>query len=207
MKRSRINRLLITLLIFAGCTCLKAQEYDFIKEIEQYRKEQNEEFMDPEKSPLTPKEQKNFKGHDFYPADPDYRVMAIFEATPKSRPFPLATSNGRTQLYRRIGILHFELKGKKLSLEAYEQARQWGRVLASDQVFLPVLDATSGETTYGAGRYMPVERGEKMRPWILDFNKLYNPFCAYNDRYVCPAVPSSNILDIAIEAGVRFENK
>ncbi len=197
-------RILLTLLIVLSLSNLQAQESSFLSEIEKYRKEQNEEFLDPNKSPLSSKERASFNGHDFFAPDEAYRVKARFEPTPDDKPFPLGTSKGGTQLYKRIGVLHFALKGKNYTLEAYVQVQQgFGMRPAVQYVFLPILDETTGVTTYGAGRYLHYEGIPKGTEWIIDFNKLYNPFCAYSDKYECPMVPEPNHLPIAIEAGVK----
>lgn len=182
---------------------LTAQENSFEKEIENYREEQNKEFLNPDKSPLTAAERENFKGHEFFPADEKYKIVARFEATPDSKPFPLGTSKGTTRLYKRIGILHFQLQEKELTLEAYLQVQRFKIPGQKVYVFLPIIDNTTGETTYGAGRYLHYEGIPEGKEWIIDFNKLYNPYCAYSDRYECPKVPEPNHLPIAIEAGVK----
>ena len=194
----------IGLIVLLICFTLPARaQTDYDKEITQYREDQNAEFLDPEKTPLSRKQRKSFKGHDFYPVDTAYRVEARFEATPRSRPFPLATSTGRQQIYRRLGMLHFELKGEEYTLEAYVPASRFAPTTQVQYVFLPIMDATTGETTYDAGRYLTYEGIPEGDTWIIDFNKLYNPYCAYSDRYSCPVVPESNHLPIAIEAGVK----
>ncbi len=187
--------------LFLSGVC--AQEKSFYKDIEKYREEQNAEFRNPEKSPLTAKEISEFKGHDFFPASESYRVKARFEATPDSKPFPLGTSKGTTRLYKRIGILHFELEGEPLTLEAYLRVQRFSLPGQKTYVFLPVMDETTGVTTYGAGRYLHYEGIPEGTEWVIDFNKLYNPYCAYSDRYECPKVPAANHLSIAIKAGVR----
>ena len=182
---------------------INAQNVSYIEEIQAYRKEQNAEFLNPSKSPLTAQERKEFKGHDFFPIDEDYRVQARFEPTPDSKPFPLNTSKGTTQLYKRIGILHFELKGKPYTLEAYLQIQRFTIPGQKTYVFLPLIDATTGESTYDAGRYLHYEGIPEGTDWVIDFNKLYNPYCAYSDKYECPMVPEPNHLPIAVEAGVK----
>lgn len=182
---------------------VNAQNLSYIEEIQAYRKEQNAEFLNPSKSPLTAQERKEFKGHDFFPIDEDYRVQARFEPTPDSKPFPLNTSKGTTQLYKRIGILHFELKGKPYTLEAYLQIQRFTIPGQKTYVFLPLIDATTGESTYDAGRYLHYEGIPEGTDWVIDFNKLYNPYCAYSDKYECPMVPEPNHLPIAVEAGVK----
>lgn len=182
---------------------MPAVAQDYMHEIEEYRKEQNAEFLNPDESPLTKQQRRKFKGHDFYPADEAYRVVARFEATPDSKPFPLGTSKGRSRLYKRIGILHFDLKGKPYTLEAYLQVQSFAMKQQTVYVFLPVVDETTGDETYGAGRYLHYEGIPEGTEWVIDFNKLYNPYCAYSDNYDCPKVPEPNHLPIKIEAGVR----
>ncbi|WP_323756842.1 DUF1684 domain-containing protein [Roseivirga sp.] len=200
MRFLLLSVLLFGLFPFVG---LNAQSASYIKEIQAYQKELNEEFLNPDKSPLTANEQKEFKGHDFFDIDEAYRVNAKFEPTPDSKPFPLNTSKGTSQLYKRIGILHFELKGKPYTLEAYLRIQSFAIPGQKTYVFLPLVDATTGEDTYGAGRYLHYEGVPEGTAWVIDFNKLYNPYCAYSDKYECPMVPEPNHLPIAIEAGVK----
>ena len=201
--RKKILGLMCLLLFSLSCA---AQESDYQAEIKAYRLDKNAEFLDVQRSPLSAEQMKNFKGHDFYPVDESYRVEARFEATPKSRPFPLKTSKNGTQLYQRLGILHFELDGEKQTLEAYLMVRRFLPPGQKEIVFLPVIDATTGKATYGAGRYLHYEGVPECDTWIIDFNKLYNPFCAYNEDYECPVVPEPNHLKVAVEAGVKDYN-
>jgi hypothetical protein len=73
-------------------------------------------------------------------------------------------------------------------------------------IFLPLKDATCGETSYGGGRYLldtvkGADLGEEQGSLIVDLNFLYNPSCAYDARWVCPLPPAGNVLPVAIEAG------
>jgi uncharacterized protein (DUF1684 family) len=96
------------------------------------------------------------------------------------------------------------LKGQPYTLEAYLQVqRGFAPKPAKTYVFLPVIDKTTGEETYGAGRYLHYEGIPEGSEWVIDFNKLYNPYCAYSDRYDCAKVPEANHLPIAIEAGMK----
>lgn len=199
-------RRLIGIVAFIFCL-VPAMGQTFMEEIAEYRKEQHAEFLNPEKSPLTAKQKRKFKGHDFYEPNEAYRVTARFEATPESKPFPLATSRGGTRLYKRIGILHFEIKGNPYTLEAYLQVpKRFAPKPEKVYVFLPLVDETTGDETYGAGRYLHYEGIPEGKEWVVDFNKLYNPYCAYSERYDCPKVPVANHLPIAIEAGVKDYN-
>ncbi|MFY0591180.1 DUF1684 domain-containing protein [Roseivirga sp.] len=195
--------LLSVIFLFTILSLIKAQDSAFYKEIAEYRRTQNEEFLDPQKSPLTALGRENFKGHTFFKPDPTYSVKARFEETPESKPFALGTSKGTTRIYRRIGILHFQLKGEPYTLEAYVQVQSFALRTKKVYVFLPIMDATTGGSTYSAGRYLHYEGIPEGEEWVVDFNKLYNPSCAYSDRYECPKVPEPNHLPIPIEAGIK----
>ena len=192
----------ICCLLVLSQSCL-AQDEDYETEIRVYRALQNAEFRDPQKSPLSAEQMENFIKHDFFPIDEAYKVNARFEATPDARPFPMSTSTGGKQIYRRLGILHFELNGKPQTLETYLQVRRFMPQGQKEIIFLPVVDLTNGNETYGAGRYLHFEGVPQGTTWTIDFNKLYNPYCAYNDKYECPLVPAANHLDLKVKAGVK----
>jgi hypothetical protein len=90
--------------------------------------------------------------------------------------------------------------GKEYRLEAFKSEHPHG---AEDSLFVPFRDKTSGSETYGAGRYLDIPENE-VGVYELDFNRAYNPLCAYNANYVCPMAPRENWLDIKIEAGERL---
>ena len=192
----------ICCLLVLSQSCL-AQDEDYETEIRVYRALQNAEFRDPQKSPLSAEQMESFIKHDFFPIDEAYKVNARFEATPDARPFPMSTSTGGKQIYRRLGILHFELNGIPQTLEAYLQVRRFMPQGQKEIVFLPVVDLTNGNETYGAGRYLHFVGVPQGNTWTIDFNKLYNPYCAYNEKYECPLVPESNHLDLEVKAGVK----
>ena len=70
-------------------------------------------------------------------------------------------------------------------------------------VLIPIIDQTTGNTTYEAGRYIILKDIPEGDKWLIDFNKLTNPYCAYNDKIACPRVPDANHLELAIEAGIK----
>jgi uncharacterized protein len=189
------------MLIFSVHVLTAQSTYE--KEMEVYQEELNAEYRDKDKSPLSRKERLAFKGHDFFPIDEKYRVIAKFEPTPDAKPFPLGTSKGTTKIYKAIGKLHFELDGTPYVLEAYLEQKRFTIPGMKVYVFLPIIDETTGNSTYGAGRYLHYEGIPEGTEWVIDFNKLYNPYCAYSDNYECPMVPEANHLPISIEAGIR----
>lgn len=134
----------------------------------------------------------------YYPPDESYTVAAALRLGQERPVVPMPTSTGTIRRYERVGVLEFTLKGESLSLGAFveEGAR------AVDGLFVPFADLTTGKETYPAGRYLdipPTTTGF----YEIDFNKAYNPYCAYNATYECPYPPASNRLKVEILAGEK----
>jgi len=100
------------------------------------------------------------------------------------------------------GIAKFMLNGKEYSLELYQNPELMQEDGYEDYLFLPYTDLTNGRQTYGGGRYLDLRIPEG-NSIILDFNRSYNPYCAYNKKYSCPLVPSVNNLATEVLAGVK----
>lgn len=163
----------------------------------------NEEYKNPEKSPLPKKEIRKFKGHDFFPINETYRVEAQFERVPNAVPFLMQTTTDRLPTYEVYGVATFELNGQEYQLNIYQGHATRQMPQYRDHLFLPFTDVTNGETTYGGGRFidLKIPEGDVL---VIDFNKAYNPYCAYSPRYSCPIPPKENDLPIAISAGIKM---
>ena len=161
-------------------------------------------FKDASKSPLKPEDIKTFKGLSFFPVDSSFVVVSKLKKTNTSDFFEMKTSTNRFSKERIFGILSFTIKGINYNLKVYQS--ESSELESSDYLFLPYLDATNGITTYGGGRYLDLKIPEGDSVW-LDFNKSYNPYCVYNERYSCPIVPRENRLPIKVEAGVMYNYK
>lgn len=179
-----------------------AQEKTIIEGQTEWQKEMNANFKDATKSPLTAKGLKNFKGLDFFKFDSAYVVEAELKLTPESKPFKMKTTTDRTPIYRVYAVAIFKLNGETHQLNVYENLGLKNKEGYEDYLFIPFLDDTNGESTYGGGRYLEgrIPEGDTL---IIDFNKAYNPYCAYSDRYSCPIVPRINYVKTAVEAGVK----
>ncbi len=175
-----------------------------IAEILRFQKETNAKFKDPETSPLPDRYRKDFEGLNFFEPDTNYRVVAKLERTPDAVPFMMPTTTDRKSAEVVYGLAHFSLNGQHFRLEIYRSPELDSDV--EDYLFLPFLDATNGNSTYGGGRYidLSVPRGDSL---IIDFNKAYNPYCVYNPKYSCPIVPRVNTLDTKIRAGMKAFQK
>ena len=148
-----------------------------------------------DRSPLTPAQRQSFAGLVYFAPDPSWNVRATFEPAAAPDTIRFVTSTGSFDVYLRAGRARFQHRGRDLALTVYRSAE-------SDSYFLPFSDTTSGESTYGAGRYLdpgvPAVGG-----FDLDFNRTYNPYCAYNSGWVCPVAPAENHLDVAVRAGEK----
>jgi uncharacterized protein (DUF1684 family) len=137
----------------------------------------------------------HFKGLEYYPIDPKWRVTARFEAYHPPKKIPITDVTGATSDSISPGALIFELEGKEYRLDPVLEE-------GSDEYFLIFRDLTSRDTTYGAGRYLyaPMAKDGKT---VIDFNKAYNPPCAFTPFATCPLPPLQNRLPLRIEAGEK----
>ncbi len=172
-----------------------------IKKIEKYRTEENKKFKNPETTILDSLDVISFKELEFYPIDLKFRVEAKLTYTPDEKPFLMKTSTDRLPEYVKYAIAEFTLLGKDLKLSIYKPTRKIEKP-EDEYVFIPMTDLTSGDGSYGGGRYLEVDVPTK-ETMIIDFNLLYNPYCAYSYRWSCPIPPKENDLLIRIEAGVK----
>lgn len=175
---------------------------DKIADILKFQQALNAEFKDPETSPLPDRYRKDFEGLDFYEPDTTYVVNAEFIRTPEALPFSMPTNTERQSTEVLYGIAKFSLNGKPQQLEIYQTPELIEQEKYKDYLFLPFTDTTNGKETYGGGRYLDLKIpvGNTI---VLDFNKAYNPYCAYNKKYSCPLVPAVNSLSLAVRAGVK----
>ncbi len=195
--------ILIPLLFIISISLAQQKEYDaYKKEISRFQKKLNNEFKDPQESPFSEDDLKNFKSLDFFPVDTNFRVTAKVIRTRDSKPFQMKTNTERLPLYTVYAIVSFKLNGKTYELPVYQNQKLMQTPEYKDYLFLPFTDLTNGKSTYGGGRYLDLEIPEG-NTMIIDFNKAYNPYCAYNEKYSCPIPPQKNHLDTAIRAGVK----
>jgi len=159
-----------------------------------YRQERDQAV----RAELPPEAAAHFQGLRFYPFDPEYRMRAMLEPVSPPEPLRIAASNGEHRPAHRVGRvrLRFSGSGTVLSVFQLDDVREQ----YPDELFLPFRDAGAGTETYGAGRYLDVERlsGGVVG---LDFNRAYNPDCAYGIAGRCPITPPENTVPFAIKAG------
>ena len=162
----------------------------------------NKDYSNREKSPLSSEDFASFKSLDFFPINTKFIVKAKFVRLPNEKIFKMKTSTSRAPEYVKYGELIFTIDGKDFKLNLYQNIELIKKAGFEDYLFLPFSDLTCGKESYIGGRYIDM-RIPKGNTTIIDFNKAYNPYCAYNHKYSCPIVPLENDLEIAILAGVK----
>ncbi len=149
-------------------------------------------------SPLPTSARATFTGLSYYPIDARYAFEARLSRYPDPEEVPIGASGGDLRRMLRAGTFTLVIDGTPQTLTAYSSPD------FDDQLFVPFSDATTGEQTYSVGRYLEPEPLSGSDRYLVDFNRAYQPYCAYNDSYSCPLVPPENRLSIAIEAGERM---
>lgn len=136
-----------------------------------------------------------FKGIERYPVDLKWRVSATLEAATPGKTIDITNIVGQTTAQVSPGTLVFEIDGKECRLDAIKEI--------GDDLFVIFADPTNLNETYPAGRYIYVKPPDATGQTVIDFNKAYNPPCAFTTFATCPLPPRQNVLDVAITAGER----
>lgn len=179
------------------------EEINYNSEIEKYRTGINIKLLYGESTPLLPEQQKEFKGLKYFAPDMDYLVEATLIKAGKQEDVIMKTSGERTPVYVKYGTVNFTIKGNACTLSVYQNKKMLELSQDTSSLFIPFRDETCGHESYGGGRYIDCEipaGGDKV---MIDFNKAYNPYCAYNHSYSCVIPPEENRLKVRIEAGEK----
>ena len=138
----------------------------------------------------------NFQGLSYFPVDAKWRLAAKFERYNPAKQVPILNIIGFLEDTPSPGAVLFQHGGKSYRLEALEGGKD-------GKLFLIFSDQTSGKDTYGAGRYLYTDPPGADNTVIVDFNKAYNPPCAFTAFATCPLPPKQNRLALRIEAGEK----
>jgi len=189
---------LLLLLVFSTVSAQDASKENAY----QFQDRLNREFADSTQTPLNKEDLRHFKKLNFFPVTDKLLVQATFFKIKGGKVFNMPTTTSRAPRYKIYGLLRFQLEGKDFELFVYQNLDLKKKKEYRDYLFLPFTDYTNGIETYGGGRYIDFKI-PKTNQVMLDFNKAYNPYCAYNKKYSCPIVPEENDLKIEIKAGVK----
>jgi uncharacterized protein (DUF1684 family) len=196
---------ILILVIIAVAVCivffsLQGSQDDtaYTEEIQKEREKNNAFMKTSEQSPIPDRE--HFTGLKYFPVDSKYKIVANLSPVEDKKIVQLKTSDEKTQQYKEYAYAEFDLDGvqnRLLILEGIDIGPVRGKL------FLAFGDETSALETYGAGRYLDLAKVPGATTIMLDFNKAYNPYCAYNNTYSCPLPPAENLLKVAIKAGEK----
>lgn len=170
----------------------------YIERIEKERERQFKFLKYNAESPLDEEERKTLDSLDYYPINPEYQVRARLVPVDQRVMLQIPMTDGTLERYIKQAFAEFELQGKTHRLLLLQAANEPDL----RNYFLAFADDTSGDETYGGGRFLDVRR-DGQNSITIDFNLVYNPYCTYNPDYACPIPPKENLLTIPIRAGEK----
>ena len=142
---------------------------------------------------------KNFPGCVWFPPDEAYKVEAKFVPYPEGKMLSIVNIINETSKQPCPGYAEFQIHGKVHRLDAIKEG---------EGLFFVFRDATAGHTTYGASRFLDIDKQPKPNEsFTLDFNKAYNPPCSFSEYTTCPLPPKQNVLKTRVEAGEKYEQR
>jgi len=161
---------------------------------EQHKQQWHDTFQS-EGSPLPEGQRVGSEEPRFYPYAPEWRLVGDLQRLAAQKFDRMPATRGKTQDYLEYGRIPVAANGDTVTLMVYRPLDH------PDQFFIPFRDATSGDETYGGGRYAHLDSMDVHR-WVLDFNNAYNPYCAYDSVWICPLPPAENTLRFPVRAGM-----
>lgn len=141
---------------------------------------------------------------DFYPFRSQFIVTAQVQLLEGQPEFQMTTSSGMRKGAQKMARLVFMFKGKRYTLYGYQLTKLKATEEYATHFFVPFKDGTTGKATYGSGRYLDFRLEDiQSGKMLIDFNKAYNPYCAFTDGYNCPIPPAENHLGLPVTAGEK----
>lgn len=189
----------IFLVTIFTCSILSTRSYGQANYVSQLKKFQAEYVSNHEV--VTGNDKKYLR---FFEVDSLYRIEATFERIKDSIGFTMKTSGAVTKHYYKYGKLSFMLRNLPLHLTIYQSKDLLSNEKYKDYLLIAFTDLTTGDASYGSGRYLDFILGDIQNSSLtIDFNKAYNPYCAYATGFNCPLPPKDNNLAISIMAGEK----
>jgi hypothetical protein len=171
----------------------------YLAGVESARRAKDDAFGAAADSPIPAEKRMALLPLPYFPPDQDYRVPASLNVEQsRGQILQMLTSTGQLRPMQKVGMLQFSLKGRPLSLGAFVEQG----TASLNRLFVPFTDLTNGTETYPAGRYLDLDV-TVTGIYLLDFNRAYNPLCAYNPTYDCPYPPRENRLPVPVRAGEK----
>jgi uncharacterized protein len=168
---------------------------EYVKSIQTLRTDKDSHLKKDTASPIEDKIK--FVGLKYFEVNPAYKITGKIDKVTSGQTINITMSGGDVEEYEAYGNVKFEIEGVQCALKIFKTPE--------GNLFLPFKDLTSNKETYGAGRYLDFGVNEvNGNEIMIDFNKAYHPYCAYNHSFTCPVPPAENSLNVAVKAGERL---
>ena len=168
---------------------------EYIKSIKNLRSDKDSYLKKDTASPIEDKIK--FTGLKYFDVNPDFKITGKIDRVTSGQTINITMSGGEVEEYEAYGNVKFGIEGVKCALKIFKTPE--------GNLFLPFKDLTSNKETYGAGRYLDFGVNEvNGNEIMIDFNKAYHPYCAYNHTFTCPVPPAENTLNVAVKAGEKL---
>jgi uncharacterized protein (DUF1684 family) len=196
----RFALIALTLVSLTACSSGPSapDESEYLEQLAAARAFKDQHFRESPESPVPSEKRAALLPLPYFPIDPNYSVPAVLRLADERPVFEMPTSSGALRKMQLVGVLEFTLQGETRSLGAFVP----DGTQRITNLFVPFADQTTGSETYSAGRYLDIDP-TTTGYYTIDFNRAYNPYCAYNATFECPFPPSTNRLTAAIRAGEK----
>ena len=191
---------LLALFLSEACARKPAEEKPKVDPLVEERRERDLAFKSGSESPLRDEDRSRFVALDYFPVNPELRFQAVLHRHPTPQTLRIGTNTAEQRYALRYGYFEFQLEGQTCRLQVYRMLDDPPSGQA--MLFVPFRDGTSGRESYGGGRYIDL-RENTSAIYDLDFNRSYNPSCAYGRDFSCPVPPKENTLAVPIRAGEK----
>ena len=210
MKLTSINKIFFlfcffSILSFASARAQLAEEFNlsqYVNSINKARKIKDIEMKNGDHSPIPDAAKPQFKKLNYFRPKASYRKEATFKRFDQATRFLMKTTTERLPEYALYGVVSFRHRGKNYNLNVYQNIELMKKPGYENYLFIPFADVTNGTKTYNGGRFLDITENGSDKI-VIDFNKAYNPYCAYDHKYSCPVPPKENSLIIKINAGEK----
>ena len=187
---------------FVNCPSgLTIEEEKIYEDIRQTRSQKDSLFRHADWSPIPDEEKETFQGLNYFPIDLRWRFEGPITRYDSLIPDTIIGTRGDLRPALKYGYFEFTAENNPQRLEIYKIVR--ADTAYQNYLFLGFTDKTTGNSTYGTGRYIDLTIRSDNH-YVVDFNKSYNPYCAYNPKYTCAIPPDENALPVPVKAGEKI---
>jgi uncharacterized protein len=198
---NRIYIVFILLLLLSGCgRNFSPEQEQYLKEIENLRVEKNNYMQNDASSPFNQDPKAEFSKLKYYKIDPDFVFTSRLYQYPVKDTVIVLGTRGEERKTIRFGYVILDFMGEEYRLNVYQGVSRNGEEYHS----LWFTDRTTGNETYGVGRYIDFEYNpDTNHIYTIDFNLAYNPYCAYSSKFSCAIPTKEDHLDLSVKAGEK----